>query len=243
MGVRSGGVRSGAQSPRPAPTLVLRRVAAALSARRRRRGERLFLRIPAHRADGARERDMKHFGNGFDRDDLKPRLHVVRDLGAGPWRCLSGSAPGGCRPAAPPGSFSFRPPIGSTFPRKVTSPVIATSRRTGMPVRTETIEVTMATPADGPSFGVRALGHVDMDVDRLEDRRLHAELRGVGAHIGRRRLDRFLHHVAKVAGHGLHLTFARHLDAFDGEQTHRRLRSRPGRSRCQPGPRVLGFRP
>ena len=55
-------------------------------------------------------------------------------------------------------SFSFKPPIGSTRPRSVISPVMATSRRTGMPVSTETIAVTMATPADGPSFGVAPSG-------------------------------------------------------------------------------------
>ena len=35
---------------------------------------------------------------------------------------------------------------------------MATSRRTGMPVITNTIAVTMATPADGPSFGVAPSG-------------------------------------------------------------------------------------
>ena len=35
---------------------------------------------------------------------------------------------------------------------------MATLRRTGMPVITETIAVTMATPADGPSFGVAPSG-------------------------------------------------------------------------------------
>src|SRR5450432_1902238 len=49
-------------------------------------------------------------------------------------------------------------PIGSTRPRSVISPVMATSRRTGMPVITETIAVTMATPADGPSLGVAPSG-------------------------------------------------------------------------------------
>jgi hypothetical protein len=34
----------------------------------------------------------------------------------------------------------------------------ADALRTGMPVRTETIAVTMATPADGPSFGVAPSG-------------------------------------------------------------------------------------
>src|SRR5262249_40850241 len=42
-------------------------------------------------------------------------------------------------------SFSLRPAIGHTRPRSVISPVMATSRRTGMPVITETIAVTMAT--------------------------------------------------------------------------------------------------
>jgi hypothetical protein len=39
---------------------------------------------------------------------------------------------------------------------------MATSRRTGMPVITDTIAVTMATPADGP-LGSR-LRHVHVDV-------------------------------------------------------------------------------
>jgi hypothetical protein len=50
------------------------------------------------------------------------------------------------------------PPIGSTRPRKVISPVIATELLTGIPVMTDTIEVTIATPADGPSFGVAPSG-------------------------------------------------------------------------------------
>src|SRR3546814_419810 len=43
-------------------------------------------------------------------------------------------------------------------PFSVTSPVIATSRRTGMPVRVEMIAVTMPTPAEGPSFGTAPSG-------------------------------------------------------------------------------------
>ncbi len=55
-------------------------------------------------------------------------------------------------------SFSFRPPIGRTRPRRLISPVMATSRSTGLPVSSETIAVVMATPADGPSFGVAPSG-------------------------------------------------------------------------------------
>ena len=55
-------------------------------------------------------------------------------------------------------SFSFKPPIASALPRSVTSPVIATSLRTGMPVITDTTEVTIARPAEGPSLGVAPSG-------------------------------------------------------------------------------------
>jgi hypothetical protein len=55
-------------------------------------------------------------------------------------------------------SFSFKPPIPSALPRSVTSPVIAMSLRTGIWVSTETIAVTIARPAEGPSFGVAPSG-------------------------------------------------------------------------------------
>ena len=55
-------------------------------------------------------------------------------------------------------NFSFKPPIGSTSPRKVISPVIATSDLTLLPVKADTIAVTMPTPADGPSLGTAPSG-------------------------------------------------------------------------------------
>ena len=54
--------------------------------------------------------------------------------------------------------FSFRPPIGRIRPRNVISPVMAMSRRIGIPVITLTRLVAIATPADGPSFGVAPSG-------------------------------------------------------------------------------------
>ena len=54
--------------------------------------------------------------------------------------------------------FSFSPPMGSTLPRRVISPVIATSRRTGIPESAETIAVQRVTPAEGPSFGTAPSG-------------------------------------------------------------------------------------
>ena len=55
-------------------------------------------------------------------------------------------------------TFSRTPPTGSTRPRSVTSPVIATSARTGMPVSSDTIAVAIVMPADGPSLGVAPAG-------------------------------------------------------------------------------------
>ncbi len=55
-------------------------------------------------------------------------------------------------------AFSLSPPIGSTRPRRVISPVIATSRRTGMPVSEEMSAVAIVMPADGPSFGIAPAG-------------------------------------------------------------------------------------
>ncbi len=51
-------------------------------------------------------------------------------------------------------TFSLTPPIGSTRPDRVISPVIAMSPRTGRPVSSEAIAVAIVTPADGPSFGM-----------------------------------------------------------------------------------------
>ena len=57
-----------------------------------------------------------------------------------------------------PSTFSFKPPIGSTRPRSVISPVIATSLRTGRPDIADTSAVAIVTPADGPSFGIAPAG-------------------------------------------------------------------------------------
>ena len=55
-------------------------------------------------------------------------------------------------------SFCFTPPIGSTRPLRVTSPVMPTSARTGRPDASEASAVTIVTPADGPSFGTAPAG-------------------------------------------------------------------------------------
>ena len=54
--------------------------------------------------------------------------------------------------------FSFNPPMGSTLPRNVISPVIATSCRTGIPDSALSRAVIMVTPAEGPSLGMAPSG-------------------------------------------------------------------------------------
>src|SRR6202163_4732901 len=114
-------------------------------------------------------------------------------------------------------SFSLRPAIGHTRPRSVISPVIARSRRTGTPVITETIAVTMATPAEGPSFGVAPSGTWTWMSRWPNKGWLDAEGYRARAHVRRRRRDRLLHYVAQVAGHR-HAAFAGHHGGFDREQ-------------------------
>ena len=55
-------------------------------------------------------------------------------------------------------SFSGRPPMGVTAPRRATSPVMAMCGSTGMPVTREERAVVRVTPAEGPSFGTAPAG-------------------------------------------------------------------------------------
>lgn len=54
--------------------------------------------------------------------------------------------------------FSLIPPTGSTFPLRVISPVIDRFSRTGTFSSREAMQVTIVTPADGPSFFVAPSG-------------------------------------------------------------------------------------
>ena len=54
--------------------------------------------------------------------------------------------------------FSFSPPMGSTRPRSVTSPVMASFARIFRSVRAEQRAVVMAMPAEGPSLGTAPSG-------------------------------------------------------------------------------------
>src|ERR1700730_15800966 len=120
-------------------------------------------------------------------------------------------------PRSAASNFSLSPPIGRILPRKVISPVIAMSRRIGMPVMIETIAVAMATPRLWTIRGRRAFRNVDVDVATLEHRRLDAEIDRARAGIGRRRRDRLLHDVAQISG-DRHAPLAGHHHAFDRQQ-------------------------
>ena len=97
-------------------------------------------------------------------------------------------------------AFSRTPPTGSTRPRSVTSPVIATSWRTGMPVASETSAVAIVTPADGPSFGIAPAGTCTW----ISWRASSASSRPSSASRQRAKVSaacaRLLHHVAELAG-------------------------------------------
>ena len=55
-------------------------------------------------------------------------------------------------------SFSGRPPMGMTRPVRETSPVMAYSGLTDLPVRREARAVVRVIPAEGPSFGTAPAG-------------------------------------------------------------------------------------
>ena len=55
-------------------------------------------------------------------------------------------------------TFCLRPPIGSTRPWSVTSPVMPTVCFTGRPLRSDASAVAIVMPALGPSFGIAPAG-------------------------------------------------------------------------------------
>ena len=100
-----------------------------------------------------------------------------------------------------PSTFSFTPPIGSTRPRSVISPVIATSLpHRPARHRAETSAVAIATPADGPSFGIAPAG--TWTWTSIEPSRSSGicSVARVRRRVGQRRARRLLHHVAELAG-------------------------------------------
>src|SRR5579863_7705651 len=121
-----------------------------------RRGDRRRLRrLLRYRL--LRQRDGQYLIDPLHRLDLEIALDVVRDLNE-IFLILVRDEHGLMPPRCAASSFSFSPPIGSTSPRSVISPVMATSERTGILVSVETSAVHIPMPALGPSFGVAPSG-------------------------------------------------------------------------------------
>src|SRR6516225_8103264 len=111
--------------------------------------------VPLDRLQLARHRAGEHLVHARDRNDVEAFLDAVADLHE-VLGVLFGNEH--CFDAPAQGREQLLLETGDPRPRSVISPVTATSRRTGMPVITETIAVAMATPAEGPSFGVAPSG-------------------------------------------------------------------------------------
>src|SRR5881628_1192122 len=76
---------------------------------------------------------------------------------------------------------------------------MASPRRTGRPVRSETSAVVIVTPAEGPSFGIAPAG-TWMWRSEVSQKSGAMPSGRVRAHPGERRLRRLLHDVAELAG-------------------------------------------
>ena len=92
----------------------------------------------------------------------------------------------------------WSPPIGSTRPWSVISPVIPIVCFTGRSVRSEAIAVAIVMPALGPSFGIAPAGTCRWK-RAIVERVLVDELGGARAHGREGDLCGFLHHVAELA--------------------------------------------
>ena len=98
-------------------------------------------------------------------------------------------------------TFSLTPPIGSTRPRRLISPVIAMSLRTGRPVQQRGERDEHRDARARPVLRRRARRHVDVDVATSRAALgVDAELRRARLHERQRRLRALLHHVAELAG-------------------------------------------
>ena len=116
-----------------------------------------------------------------------PRLRSGRITSVSPAACAAST-------------FCLTPPIGSTRPCSVTSPVMPTVCFTGRPrEERRRCAVTSVTPALGPSFGIAPAGTWTWN-SRLEGVVRDAERRGVAAHPGEGDARRLLHDVAELAG-------------------------------------------
>ena len=129
-------------------------------------------------------------------------------------------------------SFSLRPAIGRTRPRSVNLAGHGDIAAHRMPVITETIAVTMATPRRSILRRAPSGTSTSMCACRTATR---CRRRPRAAHVAAAAEIDLLHHVAQVAGHR-HAALAGHYSGFDGEQLAADIGpGEPGR-RCRSGP-------
>ena len=108
------------------------------------------------------------------------------------------------------------PPIGRTRPRRVISPVMATSLRTGMPVRALTMARAIVMPADGPSLGMAPAGTWMWRVFFSKTSRVDAELAGMGPGPRQAGPGALAHDLAQLAGED-EVLLALHAGDLDGD--------------------------
>ena len=145
------------------------------------------------------ERDVEHLADGHDRVEG----HLLADLGGhvvevGPvaLRMITSVMPRRCAAS----TFCFRPPIGSTRPCSVTSPVVPTVCFTGRPLSSDARAVVMVTPALGPSFGIAPAGTCTWNSRSSKTSSGRSPAPRRGAQIGQRDARGLLHDVAELAG-------------------------------------------
>jgi hypothetical protein len=106
---------------------------------------------------GAATRRGEHVGDGGGQVEGHDLAHLLGDvLEVGPLRSGRTTSVSPARWAA--STFCLTPPMGSTRPCRVTSPVIPTTERTGTSRSRLTSAVVMVTPAEGPSLGTAPAG-------------------------------------------------------------------------------------
>src|SRR5205814_10095501 len=88
-------------------------------------------------------------------------------------------------------TFSLIPPTASTRPRRLISPVIATSERTRRCVNSDASATTIVTPALGPSLGVAPAG-TWVNVVFVKIRQIEFQRLGLAAQIAERGLRALL---------------------------------------------------
>ena len=141
--------------------------------------------------------DLVH---GLDRHDPQLRCGPPPARRPGPSRSACGMrtvlTPARCAAS----SLLFSPPMGSTRPRSVISPVMARSRRTGSPGEQAGHGGGHGHAGRRAVLGGRPRRNVDVHGLLLEDGRVDPELLGPCPDVAQPGARRLLHHVAQLAG-------------------------------------------